>query len=156
MTLPVSVPNRLSMNESARAALHRFKTPSGDFLNNRRPALKRLLATCRMEGMRMMLPRLNSCVDRASPYLRSYPWKRRTSRKPKLFRRHRIRCSLIGKRSKDNPLAARRVREDILDAIRKLVPFPNQGHQRTDLASRPPRFQTYATTTQLPHRLRAR
>lgn len=24
----------------------------------------------------------------------------------------------------DNPLAARRVREDILDAVRKLVPFP--------------------------------
>ena len=40
--------------------------------------------------------------------------------------------------AKDNPLAARRVRED----IRKLVPFPNQGHQRTDLTSRPLRFQT--------------
>jgi plasmid stabilization system protein ParE len=44
--------------------------------------------------------------------------------------------------SEDNPVAARRVREDILDAIRKLVPFPNQGHQRTDLTSRPLRFQT--------------
>jgi plasmid stabilization system protein ParE len=40
--------------------------------------------------------------------------------------------------AEDNPLAARRVREDILE----LVPFPNQGHQRTDLTSRPLRFQT--------------
>ena len=39
-------------------------------------------------------------------------------------------------------LRPRRVREDILDAIRKLVPFPNQGHQRMDLTSRPLRFQT--------------
>jgi len=44
--------------------------------------------------------------------------------------------------AKDNPLAARRVREDILDAIRKLVTFPNQGHQRPDLTSSPLRFQT--------------
>jgi plasmid stabilization system protein ParE len=44
--------------------------------------------------------------------------------------------------AEDNPLAARRVREDILDAIRKLVPFPHQGHQRSDLTSRPLRFQT--------------
>src|SRR5664280_41044 len=44
--------------------------------------------------------------------------------------------------AKDNPLAAQRVREDVLDAIRKLVPFPHQGHQRTDLTSRPLRFQT--------------
>jgi len=36
-----------------------------------------------------------------------------------------------------NPDAAGRVREDILDAIRRLVPFPHQGHQRTDLTSRP-------------------
>src|SRR6267143_1691426 len=39
--------------------------------------------------------------------------------------------------AKDNPLAAKRVREDILDAIRRLVPFPHQGHQRRDLTSRP-------------------
>src|SRR4030088_1300501 len=39
-----------------------------------------------------------------------------------------------------NPDAAGRVREDILDAIRRLVPFPRQGHQRTDLTSRPLRF----------------
>ena len=38
--------------------------------------------------------------------------------------------------AKDDLLAARRVREDILDAIRKLVPFPNLGHRRTDLTSR--------------------
>ena len=44
--------------------------------------------------------------------------------------------------AKDNPLAARRVREDILDAIRRIVPFPHHGHQRTDLTSRPLRFQT--------------
>jgi len=40
----------------------------------------------------------------------------------------------------DNPLAARRVREEILDAIRRLVRFPNQGHKRPDLTSRPLRF----------------
>lgn len=44
--------------------------------------------------------------------------------------------------AKDNPLAARRVREDILDAIHRLVSFPNQGHRRTDLTARPLRFQT--------------
>jgi plasmid stabilization system protein ParE len=40
----------------------------------------------------------------------------------------------------DSPQAARRVREDILDAIRALVPFPNQGHKRPDLTQRPLRF----------------
>jgi plasmid stabilization system protein ParE len=44
--------------------------------------------------------------------------------------------------AEDNPLAARRVREEILDCIRRLVPFPNQGHLRPDLTSRPLRFQT--------------
>jgi len=43
--------------------------------------------------------------------------------------------------AEDNPLAAKRVREDILDAVRKLVPFPHQGHRRPDLTSRPLRFQ---------------
>lgn len=43
--------------------------------------------------------------------------------------------------AKDNPLAARSVREDILDTIRKLVSFPHQGHRRPDLTSRPLRFQ---------------
>lgn len=41
----------------------------------------------------------------------------------------------------DSPQAARRVREDILEAMRKLVPFPHQGHRRTDLTSRPLRFK---------------
>jgi plasmid stabilization system protein ParE len=33
--------------------------------------------------------------------------------------------------AKGNPLAAKRVREDILDAIRRLVPFPHQGQPPT-------------------------
>ncbi|SRR5260370_18574046 len=37
---------------------------------------------------------------------------------------------------------ADRVREEIYEAIRKLVPFPHQGHRRTDLTSRPLRFIT--------------
>jgi antitoxin ParD1/3/4/toxin ParE1/3/4 len=40
----------------------------------------------------------------------------------------------------DSPQAARRVREDILEAIRNLVPFPQRGHRRPDLANRPLRF----------------
>jgi len=44
--------------------------------------------------------------------------------------------------AKGNPRAAGRVREEILDSIRKLVPFPHQGHKRPDLTSRPLRFQT--------------
>ncbi|MBV8274069.1 MAG: type II toxin-antitoxin system RelE/ParE family toxin [Verrucomicrobia bacterium] len=40
----------------------------------------------------------------------------------------------------DNPLAAGRVREEIHEAIRGLVAFPNRGHRRTDLTSRPLRF----------------
>jgi antitoxin ParD1/3/4/toxin ParE1/3/4 len=44
--------------------------------------------------------------------------------------------------AEDNPLAARRVREEILDCIRRLVPYPNQGHMRPDLTSRPLLFQT--------------
>jgi antitoxin ParD1/3/4/toxin ParE1/3/4 len=44
--------------------------------------------------------------------------------------------------AEQNPQAARRVREDILAAIRALVPFPHQGHQRPDLTSRPLRFTT--------------
>ena len=43
--------------------------------------------------------------------------------------------------AKDSLLAAGRVREDLLDAIGKLVSFPNQGHKRADLTSRPLRFQ---------------
>jgi plasmid stabilization system protein ParE len=41
----------------------------------------------------------------------------------------------------DNPLAARGVRGELLNAIRNLVLFPHQGHRRTDLTSRPLRFQ---------------
>ncbi|MGA8366300.1 MAG: type II toxin-antitoxin system RelE/ParE family toxin [Candidatus Acidiferrales bacterium] len=44
--------------------------------------------------------------------------------------------------AEDSPLAATRFREDILGAIRKLVPFPQQGHKRPDLTSRPLRFHT--------------
>ena len=44
--------------------------------------------------------------------------------------------------AEENPQAARRVREDILAAIRALVPFPHQGHRRPDLTSRPLRFTT--------------
>jgi plasmid stabilization system protein ParE len=40
-----------------------------------------------------------------------------------------------------NLQAASRVREDILEAIRALVPFPHQGHRRPDLTSRPLRFR---------------
>jgi len=40
----------------------------------------------------------------------------------------------------DNPLAAGRVREEILETIRNLVPFPHRGHRRPDLTSRPLRF----------------
>jgi antitoxin ParD1/3/4/toxin ParE1/3/4 len=40
----------------------------------------------------------------------------------------------------DSPQAARRVREEILAAIRAVVPFPNVGHKRIDLTSRPLRF----------------
>jgi antitoxin ParD1/3/4 len=42
--------------------------------------------------------------------------------------------------AQDSPLAARRVREEILEAIRALVSFPRRGHTRTDLTSRPLRF----------------
>ena len=44
--------------------------------------------------------------------------------------------------AQDNPDAAKRVREEILGTIRKLVAFPRQGHVRPDLTSRPLRFQT--------------
>ncbi len=44
--------------------------------------------------------------------------------------------------AKDNPLAARRVREEILQTVRNLAAFPKQGHTRPDLTSRPLRFHT--------------
>ena len=40
----------------------------------------------------------------------------------------------------DNLDAADMVIEEILDAIAVLVPFPDQGHRRPDLTSRPLRF----------------
>lgn len=42
--------------------------------------------------------------------------------------------------AEDSPQAARRVREEILAAIRGLVPFPHQGRKRPDLTPRPLRF----------------
>jgi plasmid stabilization system protein ParE len=41
----------------------------------------------------------------------------------------------------DNLNAADRVLGEIEEAIRALVPFPQQGHVRSDLTSRPLRFQ---------------
>ena len=43
--------------------------------------------------------------------------------------------------AEDSLLGAGRVREEILAAIRALVPFPYQGHVRSELTSRPLRFQ---------------
>ena len=42
--------------------------------------------------------------------------------------------------AQENPDAADRVMSEIFDTIRALVPFPNQGHRRLDLTSRPLRF----------------
>ena len=41
----------------------------------------------------------------------------------------------------DSPDAADRILEDVHEAIRALVAFPELGHQRPDLTSRPLRFQ---------------
>jgi toxin ParE1/3/4 len=41
----------------------------------------------------------------------------------------------------DNFLAADRTVEEIYETIQRLVPFPDQGHVRPDLTSRPVRFQ---------------
>jgi plasmid stabilization system protein ParE len=41
----------------------------------------------------------------------------------------------------DSPSAADRVLSEIQEAIRALVPFPRVGHIRSDLTSRPLRFQ---------------
>ena len=40
----------------------------------------------------------------------------------------------------DSVAAASRLRAEIFAAIRGLVPFPQQGHTRSDLTSRPLRF----------------
>lgn len=42
--------------------------------------------------------------------------------------------------AQDNPDAADRVMSEIFDSLRRLVPFPHQGHQRPDLSLRPLRF----------------
>jgi len=42
----------------------------------------------------------------------------------------------------DNPSAAERVREEILEAISGLVAFPQQGHRRADVSARGLRFWT--------------
>jgi toxin ParE1/3/4 len=44
--------------------------------------------------------------------------------------------------ARDNLTAAGKFREEILAAIRGLTSFPDQGHARPDLTSRPLRFQT--------------
>jgi toxin ParE1/3/4 len=44
--------------------------------------------------------------------------------------------------AKDNVDAAGRVREEILEAIQRLVAFPQQGHKRPDITKAPLRFQT--------------
>ena len=41
----------------------------------------------------------------------------------------------------ENVGAAGRVRVDILEAIRALVPFPHTGHRRKDITARPLRFK---------------
>ncbi|MGB8472829.1 MAG: type II toxin-antitoxin system RelE/ParE family toxin [Candidatus Acidiferrum sp.] len=42
----------------------------------------------------------------------------------------------------DNPVAADRVLEAIFEAIQALVPFPQLGHSRSDLTSRPLRIHS--------------
>lgn len=42
----------------------------------------------------------------------------------------------------DNPIAAQKVVEEILHAVRLLAKFPNLGHKRPDLTSSPLRFYT--------------
>ncbi len=40
----------------------------------------------------------------------------------------------------ESPAAAGRVREEMHDAIRRVIQFPHMGHKRPDLTSRPLRF----------------
>lgn len=44
--------------------------------------------------------------------------------------------------AEDNPTAATRFRQDLLEAMRKLTQFPHLGHKRPDLTTRPLRFLT--------------
>jgi len=48
--------------------------------------------------------------------------------------------------AKDNLKAADKVVDDIYITIDLLVPFPHRGHRRTDLTSRPLRFQAVRNT----------
>jgi antitoxin ParD1/3/4/toxin ParE1/3/4 len=53
--------------------------------------------------------------------------------------------------------AADRVRDEIYDAIKSLVPFPYVGHQRPDLTTRPLRFaKQYASMWSGMRRTRSR
>jgi len=40
----------------------------------------------------------------------------------------------------ENPVAAKRVREEILETIRSLASFPHKGHRRADITKRSLRF----------------
>ncbi len=42
--------------------------------------------------------------------------------------------------AENNPIAAGRVREELLSGIRAVARFPDRGHKRPDLTSRPLRF----------------
>jgi plasmid stabilization system protein ParE len=41
---------------------------------------------------------------------------------------------------RDSPDTAKRVVDEIFNAVSALAPFPHRGHRRTDLTSRPLRF----------------
>jgi plasmid stabilization system protein ParE len=43
--------------------------------------------------------------------------------------------------AEDSPASDKRVREEFMDSIRRLVPFPRQRHVRSDITSHPLRFQ---------------
>lgn len=55
----------------------------------------------------------------------------------------------------DNPGAADGVLEEIYEAIRALVPFPQQGHRRSDLTSRPLRFHSVRDFSLPTHRMKS-
>jgi plasmid stabilization system protein ParE len=54
----------------------------------------------------------------------------------------------------DNPDAADRVLDDIRDAIGTLVSFPELGHVRADLTSRPLRFHAVRDFLIVSHRMK--
>lgn len=55
----------------------------------------------------------------------------------------------------DNPGAGDGVLEEIYEAIRALVPFPQQGHRRSDLTSRHCVFIPYETSSLPTHRMKS-